>query len=99
MSQTSLTQFLSRILTDSTLQDQLKGVTEKTQFVETMVRLGRQHGFQFTAEDVDTVLIQGKKNPLEELTDAELASVAGGRPAATSDGCGSAWTTLFGWCA
>ena len=92
-------QFLARVTSDSTLQDQLKGVTEKTSFTQTLVRLGSESGFHFTAEDVDVALIQNKKNPLEELSDADLSLVAGGqRPRATSDGCGSAWTTLFGPC-
>lgn len=98
MSQANLTQFLSKVVGDSALQDQLKGVTEKTRFTETLVRLGNQNGFEFTAAEVDVALIRNKTNPIEELSDAELAAVAGGRPRATSDGCGSAWTTLFGPC-
>ena len=98
MSQASLNQFLSKIIADATLQDQLKDVTDKAAFTQTLLRLGKEHGFDFTAEDVEAVLMTNKTNPLEELSDAQLAQVAGGRPAATSDGCGSAWTTLFGWC-
>ena len=98
MSQTNLTQFLSRIMNDSRLQDQLKGVTDKTGFTQTMIRLGKESGFQFSAEDVDTALIKNQANPLQELHDEDLALVAGGRPPATKDGCGDAWTTLFGPC-
>lgn len=55
--------------------------------------------YHFSADDVNVVLMQNKKNPIEELSDAQLAQVAGGRPKqATSDGCTGAWTTLFGWC-
>lgn len=98
MSEVSLSQFLTRVVGDATLQDQLKGVTEPSAFTEALVRLGNQNGFQFTAAEVNEVLVQNKRTPPQELTDADLAHVAGGRPAATSDGCGGAWTTLFGPC-
>ncbi len=98
MTSTTLTQFLARVASDSRLQDQLKGVTEKTRFAQTLVRLGKENGFHFTAEDVDVALVQNKKNPLDELSEVDLALVAGGRPPATKDGCGDAWTTIFGPC-
>lgn len=102
MSEASLQQFLAKVVNDSALQDQLKNVTDKGTFAETAVRLGRQNGFNFTAADVDATLFKSKQNPLDQLSDQDLALVAGGammsRPKATSDGCGSAWTTLFGWC-
>lgn len=91
MSQTDLTQFLSRIAKDSKLQDQLKGVTERTRFTQTLVRLGNEGGFHFTAADVDATITANMKNPMQELSDAELATVAGGR---ASD----AWTTIVGPC-
>lgn len=102
MSEANLQQFLTKVVNDSALQDQLKNVTDKGAFAETAVRLGRQNGFDFTAADVETALFQSKQNPLEQLSDKDLGLVVGGatstRPRATSDGCGSAWTTLFGWC-
>jgi predicted ribosomally synthesized peptide with nif11-like leader len=102
MSEANLQQFLAKVVSDSAIQDQLKNVTDKGAFAETAVRLGSQHGFTFTAADVDAVLFRSKENPLDQLSDQDLALVAGGmantRPRATSDGCGSAWTTLFGWC-
>ena len=98
MSNASLDQFISKIVSDSKLQDKLKGVTDKAAFTNTVVRLGKENGFVFSSADVDAFLAQNKTKPPRQLSDAELAQVAGGRPAATSDGCGSAWTTLFGWC-
>ncbi len=98
MSEANLQQFISRVMADSTLQDQLKDVTDKRVFTETAVRLGRSNGFDFNAADVESFLATNAKNPMAKLSDQELKLVAGGRPAATSDGCGSAWTTLFGWC-
>jgi predicted ribosomally synthesized peptide with nif11-like leader len=102
MSEANLQQFLARVVKDSALQDQLKNVTDKGAFTEATVRLGRQSGYAFTAADVEAVLFQNKQNPLDQLSDKDLELVAGGlassRPRATSDGCGSAWTTLFGWC-
>ena len=99
MSEASLKQFVSKVSSDSTLQDQLKNLTSKQAFTETVVRLGHESGFEFTTADVEAFMAKNARNPLEELSEAELASVAGGRPpVATSDGCGAAWTTLFGWC-
>ena len=98
MSHADLHKFLAQIGSDSKLQDQLKGVTEKTAFTQALVKMGSASGFHFTADDVDVVLVQNKVNPLQNLSDADLAQVAGGRPRATADGCRSAWTTIFGPC-
>ena len=98
MSQASLNQFLAKIMADAKLQDQLKNITDQSAFSQAIIRLGKDNGYEFTADDVDVVLMQNKKNPLGELSEAQLAQVAGGRPRATSDGCGSAWTTIFGPC-
>ena len=99
MSEASLKQFVSKVTSDSRIQDQLKNLTDKRAFTDAVIRLGRENGFEFTAADVEAFMAKNAKNPLEELSEAELATVAGGRPpVATSDGCGAAWTTLFGWC-
>jgi len=101
MSDSNLQQFLSKVANDSTLQDQLKNLTEKGAFTKTLIRLGHDSGFEFSAGDVDGFLAKNARNPMQELSEADLASVAGGLPRsqpATSDGCGAAWTTLFGWC-
>ena len=78
MSDTNLKAFLPRVLKDSVLQDQLKNLTDKDKFTQTLVRLGKDNGFHFTAEDVDASLFRSKKNPLDELSEADLALVAGG---------------------
>jgi predicted ribosomally synthesized peptide with nif11-like leader len=101
MSESNLQRFLAKVVSDSALQDQLKNVTDRAAFSETAIRLGRQNGFDFTAADVEAVLFKSKENPFDQLSDQDLELVAGGataRPKATSDGCGGAWTTLFGWC-
>lgn len=99
MANANLQAFIAQIMKDSSLQDQLKDLTDKAQFTQTMLSLGKSKGLTFTAQDVEATLFQAKINPLEELSDADLSLVAGGaRPKATSDGCGGAWTTLFGWC-
>ena len=104
MSDPQFKKFLLQIAGDSQLQDQLKGVTDKAGFTDTFLRLAKAQGYAFTAADVEANIAKNQKNPLEELSEADLALVAGGlkeyggRPAASSDGCTSAWTTLFGWC-
>jgi len=99
MSQAKLKEFLPTVLTDAKLADQLKNTTDKAKFSETLMRLGKERGYDFTADDVDVVLLKNKKNPLDELSPEQKKKFeAGLRPPATSDGCGSAWTTLFGPC-
>jgi predicted ribosomally synthesized peptide with nif11-like leader len=99
MSQAKLKEFLPMVLTDAKLADQLKNTTDKGKFSETLTRLGKERGYEFTADDVDAVLIKNKKNPLDELSPEQKKKIEVNlRPPATSDGCGAAWTTLFGWC-
>jgi predicted ribosomally synthesized peptide with nif11-like leader len=99
MSQSSLNQFLAKVAGDAMLQDQLKGVTAQSSFAQVLVKIGKDNGFEFTSEDVAGTLAQSAASVPRELSDDELEQVAGGaRPRATSDGCGSAWTTLFGPC-
>ena len=98
MSHASLREFIPQILLDAKLQDQLKNTTDKAVFTQNLVRLGKEHGFDFTAEEVDVVLLKNKKNPLDQLSDEQRKKISAARPAATSDGCGDAWTTLFGPC-
>lgn len=98
MSTSNLTRFLDKIKVDARLQDQLKGVNDPAAFTATLVKLGLAEGYPFTADEVDQTLIKNRKGTTQELSEADLELVAGGRPAATSDGCGAAWTTLFGPC-
>ena len=73
MSIASLNQFQNKVMQDSALQEQFK-TTEATSpesLGELAVKLGAERGYSFTLEDIQATVDQ-------ELSDAELESVAGG---------------------
>ena len=57
--------FRRLVLTDTTLQDQLVGLTERTAFIAGTVDLGRQHGYQFEPSDVDGALHAARRAWME----------------------------------
>ncbi len=63
-------------MSDAALQSQLKSAPDAQSFVATAVRLGREHGYTFTADDVVARL--GRPASDVELSDKELEAVAGG---------------------
>src|SRR2546423_13978026 len=100
MGDASLKQFVSKIATDSRLQDQLKNLTEKGAFTETVVRLGHESGFEFIVADEDACLAKHSKRPCGGLSEADLELVAGGQQRqgapANRDGRGGGWGTQIG---
>ena len=73
MSIASLNQFQNDVMQDSALQEQFK-TTEATSpesLGELAVKLGSERGYNFTLEEIQAAADQ-------ELSDAELESVAGG---------------------
>ncbi|MBR9812495.1 Nif11-like leader peptide family natural product precursor [bacterium] len=72
--------FQAKVNADEGLRDQMLRTANEKNGVD-LVALGREHGFEFTAEDADAVL--DAKN--DELNDFELELVA----AATASNCNS----------
>ncbi|MCC7032032.1 MAG: hypothetical protein IT179_04265 [Acidobacteria bacterium] len=58
------------------MQAQLKDATDVASFAATAVRLGQQHGYRFTAEEV--VARHRAPEGDTEVSDQELDAVAGG---------------------
>lgn len=56
MSQTSLEQFCERVLENQSLQEQLRGITDKTTFLASVVQLGAEQGFSFTIDEVNIAI-------------------------------------------
>lgn len=56
MSQTSLEQFCERVLENQSLQEQLRGITDKTTFLTSVVQLGAEQGFSFTIDEVNIAI-------------------------------------------
>lgn len=78
MSKGNLDQFIPVVLGDSTLQDQLRSVKGTDLFVQTVVRMGKEHGYEFSADDVNLAVQQHTGKASRDLTDAELAQITGG---------------------
>ena len=73
MSIASLNQFQNDVMQDSALQEQFKttAATSPESLGELAVKLGADRGYNFTLEEIQAAADQ-------ELSDAELESVAGG---------------------
>ena len=89
MANQGLDGFYQKVMSDAALQSQLKSAPDAQSFVASAVRLGGEHGYTFTAEEVIARL--GTRDSDVELSDKELEAVAGGY---TSYGS----STLCGYC-
>lgn len=76
MADQGLDGFYAKVMGDPALQAQLKESADATTFVATAVRLGREHGYTFTAEDIMAKL--NTPTGGAEMSEQELAAVAGG---------------------
>lgn len=90
----SLEQFREQVLQNPPLAEQFKAVTSLDTFVDLAVQMGRQLGYNFTAEDVKTALAQNLSSSALELNDAQLASIAGGGDTSAYACCNGSTTTL-----
>jgi predicted ribosomally synthesized peptide with nif11-like leader len=52
MSQENFEQFRQLVLQDTGLQEQLRAISDRDQFVSLTQRLGEERGYSFTIEDV-----------------------------------------------
>jgi predicted ribosomally synthesized peptide with nif11-like leader len=77
MSKVNLEKFLELASQDAQMKSRLKLAPNQNAFVELLVGLGKQKGFEFTASDVKGALAH-VATPSAELSDAELEAVAGG---------------------
>lgn len=79
MSVEQVKKFYEQIQEEEDLQSEFEGPETEEALVEKAVALGSEHGFEFSAEDVKTVMEQARAEA-EELDEAELEDVAGGLP-------------------
>ncbi|HEX8265607.1 MAG TPA: Nif11-like leader peptide family natural product precursor [Pyrinomonadaceae bacterium] len=61
MSEEKLSQFRSVIFFDVSLQKKLREMTDREEFVRTIVELGNERGFDFTAGEVENALHAGRR--------------------------------------
>ena len=78
MSKGNLDQFIPVVLGDPTLQDQLRSVKGTDLFVQTVVRMGKEQGYEFSADDVNLAVQQRTGKASRDLTDEELGQITGG---------------------
>lgn len=76
MASAGLEQFYRKIVTDHNLQIRLKAAPTMAAFIETAVKLGQEHGYSFTAQDVRARV--AANSPDGELTEDELDEMSGG---------------------
>jgi glutamate-1-semialdehyde aminotransferase len=65
MSQEVLTKFIHLVFSDARLQEQLREITDRNDFIERVVRLGKEFDLEFTANDVSNALQMGRRAWLE----------------------------------
>jgi predicted ribosomally synthesized peptide with nif11-like leader len=65
MSQESLAQFCQAVFFDPTLQNQLREITDRQEFTALAQQLGRVQGYEFTFEEIEERLNQGRRDWLE----------------------------------
>ncbi|MBL1178785.1 Nif11-like leader peptide family RiPP precursor [Pantanalinema sp. GBBB05] len=84
MSRDNLSAFYQVFRTDLTLQQQLEGITDPSEYVDKAVSLGASRGFEFTHEEVEAAIANPseflEESLGEELNDLELQVVSGGSP-------------------
>jgi hypothetical protein len=61
MSQESLTQFCQKVFSDDELQAPLRELTDRLEFAALAVQIGHQEGLEFTVEEVEERLTQGRR--------------------------------------
>lgn len=66
MSQEALTQFIQLVFSDALLQEQLREITDINDFIERVVRLGKEYDLEFTANDVDDALQAARRAWIEK---------------------------------
>jgi predicted ribosomally synthesized peptide with nif11-like leader len=79
MSDHLVNSFYEVIKTNSELQAKLASATSREAFNQLAVQLGKDHGFDFTTDEVDTFVSHYTDRTNVELCDEDLAMVAGGK--------------------
>ena len=78
--------FYNFVMRNPSLQDKFVGITDESQLMDLAVKLGKENGYLFTAEELRTSISQAEGMEESELDDSLLAAVAGGKSASGSSG-------------
>ena len=66
MSKENLQQFCRLVLGDSELQNQLKDVVERDEFIKKVIELGARAGFEIAREDIERQMRENRKSWIEK---------------------------------
>ena len=65
MSVEKLSEFRSLVFADCALQEELRAVTDRQEFIAFVVECGRTRGFEFTAGEAESALRDGRRAWIE----------------------------------
>jgi predicted ribosomally synthesized peptide with nif11-like leader len=81
MSSDAANQFLNKAMADQALQQEINAAVagkDEAAAAEAVVAIGRTHGYEFSADEVQTARAAVKERLSRELSDQDLQSVSGG---------------------
>ena len=61
MSKQSLEKFCLLVLRDLNLQNQLKNITERDEFIKKVRELGANSGFEFSPEEIESQMFENRR--------------------------------------
>jgi predicted ribosomally synthesized peptide with nif11-like leader len=65
MSQNRFEEFRDLVLEDKSMQKELRRLLDRNEFIARVIELAREHGFEFTAAEIDEELRVGRRNITE----------------------------------
>jgi predicted ribosomally synthesized peptide with nif11-like leader len=81
MSSDAAVEFLNKAMADQALQQEINAAVagrDEAAAAEAVVAVGRKHGYEFSAEEVQQARAAVKDRRSRELSDQDLQSVSGG---------------------
>jgi predicted ribosomally synthesized peptide with nif11-like leader len=81
MSSDAANQFLNKAMADQALQQEINAAVagrDEAAAAEAVAAVGRKHGYEFSAEEVQAARAAVKDRRSRELSDQDLQSVSGG---------------------
>jgi|KBSSwiStaDraftv2_1062776.scaffolds.fasta_scaffold766352_2 hypothetical protein len=61
MLNTSFEKFRDLVLADETMQKELRGLSDRKEFIARVVELSREHGFELSSDDIENEMRLGSR--------------------------------------
>jgi len=65
MSKTVFEEFRAKVLADSSLRDELQNINERDEFVQRVVKLATEQGFELSVDNVENAMNAGRRAWIE----------------------------------